>query len=61
MSNKDLITKALAKADAAVCHLCGCTGIHACPGHPIIWTEDDKLRLDAALKKIFNKEQQSNE
>jgi hypothetical protein len=43
-----------AMENPSACHLCGCTGIHACVGYPIIWTEEDKLRLKKSLGKMFN-------
>jgi hypothetical protein len=35
------------------CHLCGITGVHACPGSPIVWTETDARRLHKALADVF--------
>jgi hypothetical protein len=35
------------------CPLCGCTGVHACTGRPIVWTEEDKARLHDALADMF--------
>lgn len=61
MKNKQRIIDALAKAENASCRLCGCAGIHACMGKKIEWTEDDELRIQAAMKKIFGKEQETNE
>lgn len=43
------------------CHLCGCVGIHACIGYPVIWTDDDKKRLHEALSKMFGWEKKDNE
>lgn len=42
----------------AGCSLCGCKGIHACIGYPVVWTEEDKERLNKALGEAFgwNKE-----
>lgn len=38
------------------CSKCGCTGLHACTGAPIVWTEEDKERLKKALDSIFFKD-----
>jgi len=35
------------------CSKCGCSGLHACTGYPITWTENDKKRLEKALAEIF--------
>ncbi len=35
------------------CSKCGCLGLHACTGHPIVWTESDKERFKKALAEIF--------
>lgn len=35
------------------CSKCGCTGLHACTGQPIIWTEQDKDNLKKALANMF--------
>lgn len=35
------------------CSLCGCEGLHACLGYKVVWTEEDKLRLNQALSKMF--------
>lgn len=35
------------------CPKCGSTELHACPGHPIVWTDEDVARLHAALDKAF--------
>lgn len=48
---KDLLK---AMDNPSACHLCGCVGIHSCVGYPVIWTEEDKLRLKEALGKMFN-------
>lgn len=42
------------------CSRCGCTGVHACLGYPVIWTEEDKERLKQALSKMYSWEK-SNE
>lgn len=34
------------------CTQCGCTGLHACTGSPIVWTEADKERFKKALDKF---------
>lgn len=39
----------------SACSLCGCKGLHACMGKPVIWTEDDKKRFHKALDGFFNK------
>ena len=39
------------------CSQCGCEGLHACPGAPILpWTEEDKLRLEEVLTDVFRTE-----
>lgn len=38
------------------CSKCGCVGLHACTGSPIVWTEEDKERLKKALASIFSKD-----
>lgn len=38
---------------AAGCPLCGCTGIHACTGAPIVWTPADVNRFHSVLNEIF--------
>lgn len=48
---QEYIFKAMDNPSA--CHLCGCVGIHACVGYPVVWTEDDKKRLKEALGKMF--------
>lgn len=55
-SLSDLERNYLLKAmeNPSACHLCGCVGLHACVGYPVIWTEEDKLRLKEALSKMFN-------
>lgn len=35
------------------CHRCGCTGVHACIGYAVVWTEQDKERLKNALSDMF--------
>lgn len=35
------------------CSRCGIEGVHACPGAPIVWTEEDKARLKEALSTAF--------
>lgn len=37
----------------STCSKCGCVGLHACTGEPIIWTEDDKERLKKAIANMF--------
>jgi hypothetical protein len=49
-SDPNVSPTSLAPAVKVGCSRCGSTGIHACPGHPIVWTEADKARLVAALK-----------
>lgn len=38
------------------CSKCGCVGLHACTGTPIIWTQEDKDRLNKVMLQIFSKE-----
>lgn len=35
------------------CSKCGCTGLHACTGKPIVWTQEDKDKLKQALASMF--------
>lgn len=48
--------KILSMIENGECSLCGCKGLHACTGKPIVWTEEDKQRLNDALKIIFERE-----
>lgn len=38
---------------SSTCSKCGCTGLHACTGQPIVWTEQDKDNLKKALANMF--------
>lgn len=38
------------------CEKCGCTGVHACPGHKIEWTDEQKAELRTVLERYVNKE-----
>lgn len=40
------------KTPNVACPKCGVTGIHACMGAPVAWSEQDKQRLDDAVKQI---------
>nr|DAM52200.1 MAG TPA: hypothetical protein [Caudoviricetes sp.] len=40
------------KTPNVACPKCGVTGIHACMGAPVSWSEQDKQRLDDAVKQI---------
>lgn len=40
------------KTPNVACPKCGVTGIHACTGAPVAWSEQDKKRLDDAVKQI---------
>lgn len=40
------------KTPNVACPKCGISGLHACPGAPVAWNEQDKQRLDDAVKKI---------
>lgn len=55
------ISEALDIIDAKECPKCGCSGIHACMGQRVVWTEEDKARLDAALRQVFKEENRSIE
>lgn len=35
------------------CPLCGCKGIHACTGKPIVWSPEDVKRFHNVLSSIF--------
>jgi hypothetical protein len=39
------------------CSRCGCKGLHACMGSPVVWTESDIKRLNLALSKMFGWDQ----
>lgn len=43
----------LSEMNNTICGQCGCEGIHACLGKPVVWTEDDKLRFKMALGDMF--------
>lgn len=46
------------QAHFSPCAKCGVTGLHACPGAPAkVWTEQDKQRLNEAVKQIVADEQ----
>lgn len=39
------------------CSLCGCIGLHACLGEPMLpWTEEKIKEFEAMLEKYENKE-----
>lgn len=40
------------KTPNVACPKCGISGLHACPGAPVAWSEQDKQRLDDAVKQI---------
>ena len=40
------------KTPNVACPKCGISGLHACPGAPVTWSEQDKKRLDDAVKQI---------
>jgi hypothetical protein len=42
-------------AKPAGCPKCGSTGLHACPGHPVVWTQAGIDRLIMALSKYETK------
>ena len=44
------------KTPNVACPKCGVTGIHACTGAPVAWSEQDKLRLADAVEKIRGSE-----
>lgn len=44
------------KTPNAACPKCGVTGIHACMGAPVAWSEQDKLRLADAVEKVRGSE-----
>ena len=37
------------------CSRCGCLGLHACMGTPVVWTQADKERLKKSLDGFFFK------
>lgn len=40
------------------CPKCGCTGLHACTGHPMReWTDEEKAHLENVLRDIFKEEE----
>ena len=41
---------------AAPCSKCGCVGLHACTGAPVVWTEEDEARLEDALRTVAKQE-----
>lgn len=43
-------------ASAGGCPRCGSTGLHACPGQPVEWTNADVARFEAALAPYENNE-----
>lgn len=45
--------KILNMVEHSECSRCGCKGLHACMGEPIVWTEEDKQKLHEALSKMF--------
>ena len=44
------------KTPNVACPKCGISGLHACPGAPVAWSEQDKLRLADAVEKIRGSE-----
>lgn len=48
--NSELLKNSLLNSK---CSRCCCIGLHACTGSPIVWTEDDKVRLKQALSDMF--------
>lgn len=49
--------RAVSQAHTSPCAKCGVTGLHACPGAPVVYTEQDKQRLNEAVKQIIADEQ----
>lgn len=56
---KEIILNNLGNKPMNGCHRCGCTGVHACIGYPVVWTEEDKERLKQALSKMFGWEKKN--
>lgn len=54
---KKLAGRAASQASSSPCAKCGVIGIHACPGAPALWSEQDKQRLNEAVKQIVADEQ----
>lgn len=54
---KKLAGRAVSQASFSPCAKCGVIGIHACPGAPVVWSEQDKQRLNEAVKQIVADEQ----
>lgn len=48
-----LMSRPPAPAITAGCPNCGCTEVHACPGHPIVWTAEEEAALKVALSTAF--------
>lgn len=49
--------RAVSQAHTSPCAKCGVTGLHACPGAPVVYTEQDKQRLNEAVKQLVADEQ----
>lgn len=56
---KKLAGRAVSQANFSPCAKCGVIGLHACPGAPVLWTEQDAQRLNEAVKQINADEQKS--
>lgn len=42
---------------SGTCSVCGCSGLHACPGYPMKpWTIEEQAYLENALRDIFKAE-----
>lgn len=38
---------------ASPCTKCGIEGLHSCPGTPIVWTEEERLKFAGVMQELF--------
>lgn len=56
MKNIDVAIKEKSMTNSAyVCSKCGCEGLHACTGVPIVWTEKEIKDFKTALNKMIKR------